>query len=205
MIAELEQIVGDRRLPIVTLTDQLRSTAYPARRWRPPRLAIRRRIAPGGPSAALRGEIAHESANVLRPDTWRHFALSLLATELGAVGLVAWLTGVIAPWLDRAHSLLWLGFWLGGTALICAAFCCSAWVSHRRELRADALAAELLGDAGPVLALLEDCQARHERLERMARVVALLTHPSPTRRRDELLGTAQAGSRSPRATTELAR
>lgn len=72
--------------------------------------------------------------------------------------------------------------------LICVGMYCSGWASHRRELRADALAAELLGDAGPVLAMLDDCQARHEQFGRMARVCGLLTHPSPTRRRRELLG-----------------
>jgi Zn-dependent protease with chaperone function len=205
VITELERLAGDRPHPIVTLTDRLRSTAYPARPWRPARLAIRRALAAGGPSDALRGEIAHEYAHVLRPDTWRHFALSLLAADLGAVGLVVWLTGVIAPWLDRAHSLLWLGFWLAGTRLVCAALCCSAWVTHRRELRADALAAELLGDVGPVLAMLKDCQARHERLGQMARLSSLLTHPCPTRRRDVLLGIARAEGRSPRAPTEIAR
>ena len=187
VLAELKQIAGDRPLPIVTLTDRPVSTAHPARPWRAAQIAIRREIAAGGPSDALRGEIAHEYAHVRRPDTWRHFALLLLALELGAVGLVVWLTGVIAPWLDHSHSLLWLGFWFAGTMLICAAVACNAWASRHRELRADALAAELLGDNRPILAMLEGCQARHERLGRWARVSSQLTHPSPARRRQALL------------------
>jgi Zn-dependent protease with chaperone function len=78
-----------------------------------------------------------------------------------------------------------------GMVLICAALYCNAWVSRRRELRADALAAKLLGDFAPVLAMLDDCQAKHERLGRMARLSGLFTHPSPTRRRHELLGVSR--------------
>ena len=52
---------------------------------------------------------------MLRPGTWHHYVFSLLSTEIGAVGLTAWLIGVLAPWLDpddRAHAPLYLGFWL---------------------------------------------------------------------------------------------
>jgi Zn-dependent protease with chaperone function len=80
-----------------------------------------------------------------------------------------------------------LGFWFAGTVLVCAGIRCSAWASHRRELRADALAAELLGDNGPVGAMVDGCQARHERLGRAARLSSLLTHPCPTRGRRSLL------------------
>ncbi len=160
-----------------------------------------------GPADALRGEVAHEYAHVFRPDTWRHFAFSLLSTEIGAVGLTAWLISVVVPWFDpahRAHAPLYLGFWLAGMLLICTGVYCSAWASHRRELRADALAAELLGDAGPVLAMLDDCQARHEQLGRMARLCGLLTHPSPARRRRELRGAGVERS-SARALREAVR
>lgn len=144
---------------------------------------------------------------MFRPDTWRHFASSLLSTEIGLVGLTAWLISVVVPWFDpahRAHAPLYLGFWLAGMLLICTSVYCSAWASHRRELRADALAAELLGDAGPVLAMLDDCQATHEQLGRMARLCGLLTHPSPARRRGELLGAGVERS-SPRALREAVR
>jgi Zn-dependent protease with chaperone function len=186
-----------RPLPAVAVTCRPVSTAYPARPWRSARLAIRRQIALGSSSDVLRGELAHEYAHVLRPDTWRHLVISLLAGGVGGAGLGAWLAGVVAPWFDRAHSLLWLGFWLAGTVLICAALSCSAWVSHRRELRADALAAELLGDADPVLAVLEDSQAGHNRLGRLARLSALLTHPSPAG--DETLLNGRQGPESPLA------
>ena len=68
-------------MPAVALTNRERSTAYLARPWRPARIEIRREIEAHGRFDALRGELAH----VLRPDAWRHFALSLLATEIGAL------------------------------------------------------------------------------------------------------------------------
>lgn len=111
--AALKRLASDGPLPTVAVTDKPRSTACPGRPWRPARIEIRREIAARGPSDALRGEIAHEYAHVLRPDTWRHYALALLATEIGAVGLTAWLIGVIGPWLDPAHRArapLYLGF-----------------------------------------------------------------------------------------------
>ncbi len=207
--AELKRLAGDGPFPAVALTGKPRSTAYPARPWRPARIEIRREIAARGPSDsdALRGEVAHEYAHVLRPDTWRHFVFSLLATEIGAVGLTAWLIGVVGPWFDpahRAHAPLYLGFWLAGMLLICAGLYCGAWASHHRELGADALAAELIGDAGPVLAMLDDCRATHEQLGRTARLCALLTHPSPARRRRELIG-AGVERGSPRALREAVR
>lgn len=88
--------------------------------------------------------------------------------------------------------------------LICAGVYGSAWASHRRELRADALASELLGDAGPVLAILDGCQARHDQLGRIARLCSLLTHPSPARRRRELLA-AGVEQESARALREAVR
>ena len=85
---------------------------------------------------------------------------------------------MIAPWF--AHSLLWLGFWFAGMVMIGTAMFGHAWISHCWEFRADALAAELLGDTRPVLAMLDDCQAGYERLGRMARLSHLMTYPSPT-------------------------
>jgi Zn-dependent protease with chaperone function len=167
VIRILEELAGGAPVPAVVLTDRPTSSAYPARPWRPARLEIRREIAGRGPSDALRGEIAHEYAHVLRPDTWRHFALALLATEIGALGTAAWLVSVVAPWSDpahRAHATLYLGLWLAGVVLICLGVSGRAWASHRRELRADALAAELLGGIGPMLATLDGCQTRYERL-----------------------------------------
>ena len=107
--------------------------------------------------------------------------------------MAIWLLGVIASWIDQAHAPLWLGSWFVGMVLMCAAVCCHARISHRRELRADALAAQLLGDTGPVLAMLDDVQVMHERLGRMARLTGLLTHPSPSLRRRELLSIAPHG------------
>ena len=69
MTAELKRLAGDGPVPAVALTDKPRSTAYPARPWRPARIEIRREIAARGPADALRGEVAHEYAHVFRPDT----------------------------------------------------------------------------------------------------------------------------------------
>jgi len=164
VISELQQLARGASVPLVTLTDPPCSRAYPGRPWRPAWVEIRRQLAARGPSSALHGEIAHEYAHVLRPDSWRRVALFVLATELGAVGLAIWLLGVIASWIDHAHAPLWLGSWVVGMVLMCAAVCCQARISHRRELRADALAAQLLGDTAPVLAMLDDLQVMHERL-----------------------------------------
>lgn len=109
VISELQQLGRGAPVPLVTLTDRPCSRAYPGRPWRPARVAIRRQLAARGPSSALQGEIAHEYVHVLRPDSWRHVALFVLATELGAVGLAIWLLGVIASWIDHAHAPLWLG------------------------------------------------------------------------------------------------
>ena len=193
-MSELEQFARGAPMPIVSLTGRPCSRAYPRRRWWPARVAIRRQLAARGPSRALRGEIAHEYAHVLEPDGWQQFALFVLATELWAVGLAMWLIGVIASWIDHAHAPLWLGLWFVGMVLMCASVCCHARISHRRELRADALAAKLLGDSGPVLAMLDDLQAMHGRLGKMARLCGLLTHPSPSRRRRELVSVAVDGT-----------
>jgi Zn-dependent protease with chaperone function len=204
VIAELRRLAGDAALPVVTLTDRPVSAARAARPWRPAHIRIRREIAAAGPSDTLRGEIAHEYAHVLKPDNLSHFAFSLLAAELGSFGTGMWLTGVIAPWLNHAHRWLWLSSWFIGMILIGSALFCRAWASHRRELRADALAAQLLGDAAPVLAMLEDFQAKYKRLGWIGRLCSLLTHPSPIRRRHELLGT-RAESESAHALRETVR
>jgi Zn-dependent protease with chaperone function len=169
--------------------------------WRPPRIEIRLEIATQGRSSdGLRSERAH----VLRPDSRRYFARSLVATRSGPWTWRLWAHGRDRP-VARPYALAGrLGFWFAGTVLMSAGVCRSAWASHRRELRADALAAELLGDNGPVGAMLDGCQARHERLERAARLSSLPTHPCPTRRRRELLPADGEGG-SARARSEAIR
>jgi Zn-dependent protease with chaperone function len=186
VVAELRGLAGDAPLPMVVLTDRAVSSARSRRPWRPASIAIRRELAHRGPSDALRGELAHEYAHILRPHTWQHLVFLLLGVELGSVGVVLFLAGVIAPWFDRPDRLLWLGCWLLGIVLVCAGACCNAWASRRRELRADALAAALLGDSQPVFAFLDEMQARHVGIGRLGRLESLLTHPSPDRRRREL-------------------
>jgi hypothetical protein len=192
VIAELKRLAGDCPLPAVALTDTPRSTAHPVRPWRPagPRPATRSR--PVAPQTRCAGKVAHEYAHVFRPDTWRHFVFSLLSTEIGAVGLTAWLIGVVGPWFDPAHRArapLYLGFWLAGMLLICASVYCSARAAHRRELRAGRAGGRAAGEC-PVRCSRCSTTARRGTSSsgRMARPCALLTHPSPSRRQRELLG-----------------
>jgi Zn-dependent protease with chaperone function len=186
VFAELRRLAGEAPPPMVVLTDRAVSSARARRPWRPASIAIRREPAARGPSDALRGELAHEYAHILRPHIWQHLVFLLLGVELGSVGVVLFLAGAIAPWFDRPDRLLWLGCWLLGIVLVCAGACCNARASRRRELRADALAAALLGDGQPVLAFLDEMQARHVGIGRLDRLESLLTHPSPDRRRREL-------------------
>jgi hypothetical protein len=81
VVAEFERLAGGAAIPVVVLTDRSRSTAYPVQPWRKARVAIRRVVAERGSSDALSGEVAHEYAHVLRPDTWRYFPVFLLSTE----------------------------------------------------------------------------------------------------------------------------
>jgi Nuclease-related domain len=105
-----------------------------------------------------------------------------------------WLIGVIASWIDHDHAPLWLGLWFVGMVLLSAAACCHARISHRRELRADALVAKLLGDGGPVLAMLttyKSCVSDREKCR--AGVASSRTHPLAAARR-ELLSVAVDGT-----------
>ena len=180
MIAELKQIAGDRPLPVVTLIDD-HPQYVEAGGGCPARIEIRRALAARGPSDALRFEIAHEYAHFLEPDRWHGLALSPLVAGVGAAGLISCVAAEVGSLVVHSQRLLWVGLIVVGSMLLGAAL--YLWVrrSHRRELRADVLAAELLGGVGPGLVWLDETQARHQRLGRTARFGVLFTHPSPAR------------------------
>jgi Zn-dependent protease with chaperone function len=158
----------------------------------PARIEIRRALAARGPSDALRFEIVHEYAHFLEPDRWHGLALSPLVAGVGAAGLISWVAAVVGSSVVHSQRLLRVGL-IVGSMLLGAALCVWVRLCHRRELRADFLAAELLGGVGPGLVWFDEIQARHQRLGRMARLGSLFTHPSPTRRRQALLNATRRG------------
>ena len=167
--AELESLADGTPSPGIELTDGPVSAAHLGWPWRAPKLVTSRRSVDISSRQALRGEFAHEYAHILEPEPWLRHGVAVVVRDAGGVGASAWVVGVFAPFV-LGHDPRWLAFWAGGIAFVCAA-----------------LAVELLGDVAPVLAMLGGFQAKHERLSRLARTQALLSHPSPTRRRQELL------------------
>lgn len=59
--------------------------------------------------------------------------------------------------------------------------------NHRAELRADARATQILGDVGPVLAMIDQVANDYEQFSRAQKLVGALTHPTPALRREALL------------------
>lgn len=76
--------------------------------------------------------------------------------------------------------------WVISTLLLGLALWWLATICHRGELRADRTAAELLGSTAPVLAMIDHIHMGHVGRSRMNRLCSLLTHPSPTRRRQDI-------------------
>ena len=188
----LREIAGDHVLPRVALTDSTDSWVLPGVRRRRARLWVSRRSVDAGP-VALRGELAHEYAHLVDPNHWRDALRAI--TGWAALTLLA-VTGWATPMLltsTRAAEIsivaivmLWAAGWL------CIA--CACWwfarISHRRELRADRSAAQLLGDVAPVLVMIDDVRALHSQRPRRQRAFARLTHPDPQRRHQALLALA---------------
>ena len=103
---------------------------------------------------ALRGEVAHDCSHTFKPPT----ATVVVVVALAAL-LVAELATLMSSHPPQRAISLGVSFFAtaGGHALILR-------LSQREELRADRKAAELLGSAGPVIAMLEQLpRARHRR------------------------------------------
>ncbi len=147
-------LVPGHPIPTVALRDGLVSSAI-WRPGRPPRLVFRRALL-AQLVEVLRGEIAHEYAHTFKSKKMTAglagALVVLLASELGAVALT-WSS--VNP---LANPLVTCFF-----ATVAGWYALAARLSRREELRADHHAANLLGSARPVIAMLEqmreDCRA----------------------------------------------
>ena len=144
-----------RPVPVVALADGPTSTAmcWPGRR---PRLVFRRTLLDEPSAEAMCGEVAHEYSHTFKPPIAFIF-LAILAVVLGAE-----LVGSAMTWSpDAPLTNLLIPCIFASTG---AGYAVNARLSQREELRADRQAAELLGSARPVIAMLEqlraDCRAR---------------------------------------------
>jgi Zn-dependent protease with chaperone function len=183
VLEELRKLANGEPLPAVELTDALGSSADK----RSQLVVISRRSIDNWPRTELSAVVAHEHSHVLDPDpTWRRAAFAALAGLLVIAGLVASVGAVAAALLHRPWPLGLVSLPIGA-AMFGGAAGCWARAFHVGELRADARAAELLGGPAPVLAWLDRMQHTHERLDRKGRLEALMTHPSPARRKRALV------------------
>lgn len=191
----LRELAAGRPLPHVTLTDSADSVAVPSVFGRRARMWVSRGTVAAGIDA-LRGEVAHEYAHLIDPDHWRDAALAM-AGWAAAAGVyfgslaVPMLLPTLRPELGQILAVLalWIVGWL---ALGCGCWWC-ARITHRRELRADRIAAQLLGSTGPVLTMLDRVSTEHAKAPRWRRAFARLTHPDPALRRQALVTSPTGG------------
>lgn len=168
-VAELERVAGDGPLPAVALAAEHR---VPRALGRPARVEIRREVRARGSSDVLRGDFAHEYAPVFRRGTWRHFVRAAVHRDRRR-GFDRVADRRDPPWLHRAHRARarnisrfrsWACCW---SAPACAA---APGLPTVESFASTRWRQKLLGDAGPVLTMLDGCQARHEQVGRMARL-----------------------------------
>lgn len=155
------------------------------RRGRRARIEISRDAITAG-WLVLRGTLAHELAHVRDPLERRDRVLRLaVVTALGAPALGALMIypTLAPPGVSRS---LVVAVWFAGWPLLLATLAGAACVSHRRELRADRTAAQLLGDTAPVLAMIDRVPPVMAAYSTVGRLHARLTHPDPARRRRAL-------------------
>jgi Zn-dependent protease with chaperone function len=178
LVDELDTRRGIAARPAIALTDEPTSSARHGSRRRQPSIRISRAHAAGDPDI-LRGVVAHEYAHAIDGRAWRDIIVTL-------VGLF---TAALVPFAVYTYAHL-SGQHTWTSALVspglAVAACWLALISHRRELRADRAAAELLGDPRPVRAMIAQAQSRHAQFARYVRLLAWLSHPAP-RRRDRAL------------------
>jgi Zn-dependent protease with chaperone function len=118
---------------------------------------IRRGVLEQPSVEALRGEVTHEYSHTFKPPTATVVGLSLavvLVTELAALMITP------SPHAPLRAIALGVSLFATGAGYIVL----TLRLSQPEELRADSHAAELLGSAAPVIAMLEqlhaDCRAR---------------------------------------------
>jgi len=171
----------------LVVSDKAISHAAAANRGRRARIWISRAaiVASG---EVLLGTLAHEIAHVLDPHDRKDRALSRIGfCTLAAPAAFAL---VIYPSIAEAQGAprsFVFAAWFAGWIPFLAAIAWSSRISHRRELRADRTAAQLLGNAEPVLAMIDRNAAVEATYGPVDRLNARRTHPAPARRRRALL------------------
>ncbi|MCA1694325.1 MAG: M48 family metalloprotease [Actinobacteria bacterium] len=177
IVRHLERFPSDQTLPGLVLKDGHGSSARPARLGRSPCIWMSREVVDANDDA-FNGELAHEYAHIVDPRAGRDWFAAFS-------GLTVLVLAAIGTYGISAMSQSGVGkfaAWAAGTAAVGAAACWFARFSHRGEFWADKRAAALLGDSGPVIAMLRRVEARHVLRGRRERLVSLLTHPHPSRR-----------------------
>lgn len=161
-------------------------------RGRRSRLWVSRRTVDAGP-VALRGELAHEHAHLIDPNHWRDTIIALVVwSAFSLLAVAGWTTPILLSGTrpDEISIVGMVTLWVGGW--LCLA--CGCWllarITHRRELRADRVAAQLLGSVGPVLVMIERVLVVDRQRSRLQRAFARLTHPDPEERREALVALA---------------
>lgn len=179
--AAFEEIRRGDVSPVFSLTAGPISRVSRGSFGRPPRIWISHAAADTDP----RGDVGHEYAHLLDRAHWRDTILQAVGfTVLALTGLGGAILYPVAVAPGSApHVGALLGVWLGGWAALTAALLWAAHFSHRIELRADQTAAELLGEPGPLLTMLDRLHDVRAGYTRRQRIVARITHPDPARRR----------------------
>lgn len=180
----LRRIAPDRALPVVEVTDETGSSARRASFGRPDLIAMSRATIDLG-GAPLDGEVAHELAHLIDPHGARDWRLVAASFVLQPAGLAASLYNGIHHTLSRAAGSGLL-LWAAGTVVSAAGLWWFVRINRAAEFRADRIAAELLGGAAPVVAMVERVHVRYVARSRTQRFISLMTHPHPARRRAAL-------------------
>ena len=102
---------------------------------------------------ALRAEVGHEYSHTFKPPTATVVVVALAALLVAELATLVVSLSSHAPLRAVSLGVSFLASGAGGGALILR-------LSQREELRADRQAAELLGSAGPVIAMLEQVRGQ---------------------------------------------
>lgn len=183
--AVLGELWVDEPPPRVILSDAGASRVRFWARGQPAHLVVCRQAIDAGPDE-LRGELAHEYAHVIDPAIRGEKLLGGLAGALLAIAApyIAYFVLGVRP---NTVADYWIGLGIQCVIVMTIFQCSSALVSRPRERRTDAAAADLLGSAYPVFAMLRRIHAYHIGRPLYYRVATHLSHPDPANRISALL------------------